>query len=686
MPHEPGHEQEVQPTPSGGAVVTVDPVQAAASRAAIDTSELDNLVPGIKQKKMLSMHDSNMLPGEEFLKQLGEDCVEGFDADLGSRAEWSQHKAQELKLFMSFLPPKTWPFEHASNVNLPFITVAVIQFQARAFDAIISNRDVVKTFFTGEEDEERSVRVGKYMNWQLLYKMQDFEEGFDKTLIQMPIMGSVFRKTYWDPIINMVKTDWVSAADFVVDYNTVSLEECTRKTHVLYFTVNDLRKRVRDGIYMREDAWDMTPGSVIAPNREIKEASDEVLGLNNPYREHDKPRTILEQHREVDLDGDGIDEAYVVTVDYETKTVFRITPREVMSQEGKIETIEYFTHYPFLPNPEGFYALGYGTLLRGLNEGGNTILNEIIDAGSLANIQGGFISKRVGAKRGAIKFKPGEFKEIDALVDDLNKAIFTFDFKGPDATLYSTLGLLFEYSKMVSSVSETMTGQLPASDTPASTVMALIEEGRKVYSAIHKRTHRAFKKELQKIYRLNSIFLDEGEYFRVLGDNRLPEGNRTQIGASDFVGSIDVVPVSDPTIASRAEQIMKAQAWMSEVQTNPVTRGNQDAQRAAFNKFAIALDVPDIGTYLKPPGPPPNIPPEEENAMMLRDEQPSVLPEQIHLQHMQIHDELVNGPFAEQMTPVGKQIRDRHHQDHVAALYLAEKGAQSAGGAEGAIQ
>ncbi len=671
-----GDDNNVVETEGGGALVTTD---QALAQAAQDTSEIDNLVPSIKgEESMESMTGSSKITGKEFLHQLGEDCVEGFQADLSSRAEWETNKAKELQLFMSYLPDKTWPFEHASNVNLPFITVAVIQYQARAFDAIVSNRDVVKTFFTGEEDEDRAVRVGKYMNWQLLYKMDNFEEGFDKTLIQQPIMGSVFRKTYWDPIKARIQSDWIGAGDFVVDYYTVDLDECPRKTHVKYFTVNDLRIRVRDGIYMKEDAWDLTPGSESAPSQEIKDAADQVMGLTRPGREHDQPRTILEQHRDVDIDGDGIAEPYVVTVDMETQRVLRITPREVLNAEGDLVTVEYFTHYPFIPNPEGFYALGYGTLLRGLNEGANTILNEVIDAGALANIQGGFVSKRVGAKRGVLTFKPGEFKEIDGLVDDLNKSIFTFDFKGPDATLYSTLGLLFEYAKMVSSVSETLTGQLPASDTPASTVVALIEEGRKVYSAIHRRNHRAFKKELKKIYRLNSIFLDKEEYFRVLGDNRMPDGPLLQVGAQDFVGNIDVIPVSDPTISSRAEQIMKAEAWMREVQSNPVVANNKKAQFQAFEKYALSLDIPDVETYLEPEGPPPNIPPEQENAMMLADEQPTVLPEQIHLQHMQIHDELVNGPFAKQMTPVGKQIRDRHHQHHVAALYLAEKGAQNA--------
>jgi hypothetical protein len=394
---------------------------------------------------------------------------------------------------------------------------------------------------------------------------------------------------------------------------------------------------------------------------------------------------FIEQHRWWDLDGDGLAEPVVITVDYESQMVVRITDRRYYDWQGNMQTLEYFTHYYLIPNPEGFYGLGFGILLSGLNEAANEIVNEVIDAGHLANMQGGFITRRSGIKRGSLLFKRGEFKEVETYVDDLKKAIYSFDFKGPNQTLYAVLGLLFEYSKLVSSVSETMTGQLPASDTPATTVMALIEEGRKVFSTIHKRIHKSFKRELHKLFRLNSIFLDEQRYFMVLGDNQQPligpDGRpvQEQIGRSDFSNNIDVIPVSDPNIVSRAEKILKAQQTYELTLSSPITGRNGDAITKAQRRLYEALEVSNIDELLLPPGPPPDISPEEENAGIIQQSPATALPHQDHQYHMATHEELVNGPFAEELTPEAKKLLQQHIQQHVAFMYLQSKQGRGGG-------
>jgi len=309
---------------------------------------------------------------------------------------------------------------------------------------------------------------------------------------------------------------------------------------------NEIRQRINAGVFL-SDGWDLGSGTQKNPSL-IKDASDEAMGISDSVDDIDKPRLILEQHRGWDIDGDGIEEPYAITIDYETGKVLRI----VSNVEGD-EEIEYFTEYTFFPNPEGGYGLGFTTLILGLNEAANTIVNEVIDAGSLANLQGGFYLGKSGLKGKDLKFSQGEYKKIDAFVDDIRKAMFTHEFKGPNQTLYAVLGLLFDFSKLVSSISETMTGQMPASDTPATTVLALIEEGRKVFSTIHKRIHRSFKKELAKLYRLNSLYLDEQKYFKVLGIKNIPDGQPVPIGRVDYASTYDIIPVSDPNITSRAE-------------------------------------------------------------------------------------------------------------------------------------
>jgi chaperonin GroES len=652
-------------------------------------TELDNLALGIEKDDDLNYlppegtthpdHDNvTYLSGPDFLTQLGQLCKREFDEDLATRGEWDRQKSRELALFTGRMPEKTEPWEGASNVCLPFITVGTIQFQARSYEALLGGKEIVKTFFVGEQ-EARAGRVAKYMNYDLLYKVPNFEEGMDKSLFQLPIMGCIFRKTYFDPIIDGNRTDYVSAADLVVDYNLDYIENAQRISQILNFSINDIRVRVAAGLYL--DKANKYEKSSWSPAQDLREAADEVMGQEHGQRSNS--RHIIEQHRFVDLDSDGIAEPYVVTFDGETGDVLRITLRTYRDAEGKEHIIDYYTKYDFLPNPEGFYGIGYGTLLFNLNETANTIINEIIDAGSLANQQGGFVSKRSGLKKGALTFKMGEYKEFDGYVDDIRKAIFTFDFKGPDQTLFATLGLLYEYSKMVSSVSETSTGQLPASDTPASTVLALIEEGRKVYSAIHKRTHRSFKKELSKLYRLNSIFLKDNTYFQALNASQLPEGPQIGISASDFTLDIGVVPVSDPSITSRSEKIIKSQEVIKGVMTNPLSTNDPQAIYYAWYKHYEALEVDNIDIVCpepQPPPPPPDLPAAEENAMFLREQEGAVaLPQQDHDIHIALHSELATGPFSVSLTPIGKQLLEHHMQEHVAFQYLASKGQLDAG-------
>lgn len=642
-------------------------------------SEDINIVPHIKSVKediYSSYYDNKkVLTGEGVLKEMGQVVVEEYKTDELSRTKWKENVMEDIKLFSSSMDKKDWPWKGASNVCLPLLTVAVLQFQARTYDALIPPKEVVKILNFGSrtyEEINKADRVQKYMNFQLLYKMEDFEEGMDKTLLQLPIEGSVFRKTYYDSVLGMNRSIYISALDFVVNYGAKDLGEETRKTHVLRMTKNDIRKRIHSDVFDEVDGmfFNFTSDESDA----LKETSDEIQGIEKPDTTEGSTRIILEQHRGWDLDGDGIEEPYVITVDLETEKVLRITDRRYIDSLGRQKVVEYFTHYTFIPNPLGFYGYGYGTLLRGLNAASNSIVNEVIDAGSLANLQGGFVSKRSGIKKGSLTFAMGEFKEIDTYIDDVRKAIYDFNFKGPNQTLYAVLGLLYEHSKLVASVSETMTGQLPASDTPATTVLALIEEGRKVFSSIQKRIHRAFKKELRKLFRLNGIFLNKLEYFKVIGDNNAPEGPSVLIGRNDFTDSLDIIPVSDPNITSRAEKIIKAQQVKQEIMSNPLTANNPEALYIVTRNLLTALDIPNVDDILKPPPPPQDIPPIEENAMMIQEKTPQALPQQDHVKHIKIHEDLLNGAFSDRVSPQTKKLVDFHDKEHLAMLYQQTMG------------
>lgn len=671
-------QQSMQMQPDGSALINLNMQEKIAERMT-ELSEVANIIDSIEattdQIFPSYYSEQTLLSGEKMLEEMGQVVAKEYEQDLESRKTWESNTADQLKLFTSFMDIKTSPWSGCSNVNLPLLTVAALQFHARAYDALLPAKGVVQVVNTGDEDIERGERVGKYMNFQLYYEIKDFEEGMDKTLLQLPIVGCVFRKTYYDEINQVVTSSYISAADFIVNYGAYNLDSTPRKTHVLYMDKNDIRKRVKEGIFIQKAwdlSWDASYLNAQVPRSAIKEMIDKTIG-EKETRTDIIPRIILEQHRLWDIDRDGIAEPVVITVDYLDKKVLRVTDRRVKNFDtGKVDTIEYFTKYSFIPNPEGFYDLGFGTLIRGLNESANSIVNEVIDAGSLANLQGGFIMKRSGMRKGNLKFKMGEFQEVDTHLDDLQKAIYSFNFRGPNQTLYAVLGLLYEYSKLVSSISETMTGQLPASDTPASTVLALIEEGRKVFSSIHKRIHRSFKHELGKIYRLNGVFLDEKKYFKALGDTRIPQGNTMQIGRYDFKGTLDVIPVSDPNITSEAEKIMKAeQALKNIIELDPQ---NGNAIFAARKRYFEALGVPNISELLQPPPPPPDLPQEEENAAMITERPATVLPNQDHLHHLDVLEDLITGAYSGQLTPTAKKLVEAHKRDHIAGHYLQTKG------------
>ncbi|MBT9165054.1 MAG: hypothetical protein DDT23_01065 [candidate division WS2 bacterium] len=672
-------EQVEQIQADGSAIVdmSMNAGELEGMKRTIELAEVVNLAIDIESRTEETIpsyyNEKTLLTGEKALVEMAQVVVDEYVEDLNSRKVWEENTADQIKFFTSFMDKKTSPWVGASNVNLPLLTVAALQFHARAYDALFPSKGVVQVVNTGDEDIERGERVGKFMNFQLYHDIKDYEEGMDKTLLQLPIIGCVFRKTFYDTIEQQVTSCYVSAADFVVNYGAYSLSKASRVTHVIYMDKNDIRKRVNDNIFVKKAwdlSWDANYLNAPIPHSPIKAAIDKAVGEKD-VRTYNLPRIILEQHRNWDINGDGIGEPVVITVDLLDKKVLRITNRTVTDETGKGQTIEYFTKYGFIPNPEGFYDLGFGTLIRGLNESANTIVNEVIDAGSLANLQGGFVAKRSGMRKGELKFKMGVYQEVDMHLDDMQKAIYSFNFKGPNQTLYAVLGLLYEYSKLVSSISETMTGQLPASDTPASTVLALIEEGRKVFSSIHKRIHRSFKQELAKIYRLNGIFLDEIKYFKALGDNKVPQGDTLVVGRLDFKGTLDVIPVSDPNITSNAEKIMKAeQALKNVIELDPQ---NSEAMYNVRKRYFEALEIPNIGELLKPPPPPPDLSQEEENAAMITEKPATVLPHQDHLHHLKVLEDLISGPYAAQLTPTAKKLVERHRLEHVAGHYLQSK-------------
>ena len=447
---------------------------------------------------------------EDTLKDMGKSVYDWYEMDENSRAEWMDKYEDYMKLATQVSSNKNFPWPDAANVKYPLLTISALQFAARAYQSLIPNNKVVKTRVIGKDLDgskaARARRVSNYMSYQLLEEMDTWEDEMDRTCLILPIIGNVFKKTYWDGT-KMVST-LVLPKDLCVDYYASSLEDANRKTHKLYYYPNEVTRQVRMGHFLDVDLPEVS--NTYEGNH--SEAEDELLGITPPSNDEDSPHEFLECHCNWDLDQDGYEEPYVITVHKDTKRVVRVAARYDQTgidtnEKGEIisiKPVEYFTNYVFINDPNsGVYGMGFGNLLGPLNEAANTLINQLIDSGTLDNLQSGFLAKGIKIPNGNSPLKPGEWRYVNTIGDDLRKGIVPLPTKQPSTVLFQLLGMMISSGQQLSSVTDLMTGENPGQNQPWSTTSEVLRQGLQVFSSIYKRIHRAMKREFKKIYRLN---------------------------------------------------------------------------------------------------------------------------------------------------------------------------------------
>lgn len=498
---------------------------------------------------------------DEQLKKIGTDVLEGFDSDLASRLRWEKDLEKWTKLALQIVEEKTYPWKGASNVKYPLLSTAAMQFNARAYPSLVpADNKVVKCRVVGADPDgqkaERARRLGLHLSYQVTEEMEDWEEDMDRLLLVLPITGTAFKKTYWDSSVQRNCSKLVYPTDLVVNYWAKSLEEAERKTEIIPLSKRRLKERQLQGIYREVDLPD--------PQIDITDQQkQDRQGFINPDSDETTPYILLEQHGFLDLDEDGYAEPYVILVEKHSKEVLRITPRYytedvMMDDKGKvvkITPVEYYTKFSFVPNPDGgFYDLGFGRLLGSINASADTLVNQLIDSGTLNNLQAGFIGKGLRIKMGESTFAPGEWKAVNATGDDIKKQIFPLPTKEPSPVLMNLLQFLLQSGKELASVAEIFVGKMPGQNTPATTTMATIEQGMKVFTAVYKRVFRALTKEYRKLYKLNYRYLNPNQYVEVIDE---------EIQQSDYAGpENDIVPAADPQATMSQEKMTKAQNLM----------------------------------------------------------------------------------------------------------------------------
>lgn len=516
---------------------------------------------------------------DDVIEVLGRKLIRQFENDSQSRKEWLDKSNEWLKLATQVVEQKSYPWPGSANVKYPLMTTAAMQFCARAYPALVPGQNLVAGQVIGIDNDgskyARSKRISSYMSWQLLNEMSDWEEEMDKLTMILPIIGMAYKKTYRCPDESKNVSCLVLPQDLVVNYWAKSVEDASRKFHVLAYTKNEIYEKEMSGEFKKITYSSNTYSTI---NKEFTKTKNMISGSVEPERDEDAPIDFIEAHCWVDLDEDGYKEPWVITLAVETCKIVRIVARftsEGVKTNGKgeitkITPIEYFTKFGFIPNPDGsMYDLGFGILLGGINESVNTLTNQLLDAGSLNNLQAGFLGKGIKVRSGNTKFSPGEWKPAEFTGDDIKKHIFALPTKEPSTVLFSLLETLVTSGKELASIAEIFVGKMPGQNTPATTTMATIEQGEKVFTAIYKRIWRSLGKEYKKLYELNRIYPSETPeiYFTI----NQPEGPQSQVVyQNDFSKDISVKPAADPNASSKASRMMRRQAEAGLIQMGTI--------------------------------------------------------------------------------------------------------------------
>lgn len=543
--------------------------------------------------------------GADLLGQIGQRVVREYEIDVQSRSDWMEKSKRAMELAMQVQQPKTNPWQDASNIIYPLLSSAALQFNARAWPAIVQGEDVVKGMVVGEDKgipvpdpqtgqqaidpqtqkplwqkdsrgleidpgykRRRGDRVGQHMSWQFTEEQPEWLPETDKLTLILPIVGCAFRKTYFDTNEARNVGALVRAEHLVINYRAKSMATAPRITEEMKLYPYEILEEESAGTYLHWE-YGMADGALDG--------------------DEDAPHDFLEQHRRLDLDEDGYPEPYIVTVNKATAKVVRIVARwdpdgvkysAVSNKIQRIEPVEYYTKYDFFPNPDGgIYGVGFGQLLNPINEAINTTLNQMFDAGTLQIMGGGFIGKGLSMQSGGLKFKLGEWKIVNALGSTVRDAIVPMVHAGPNSVMFTLLEFLVGAGKELAANAEVLTGNQSKANVPASTTMALIEQGLKIFTAIYKRFYLALKSELEKQFRLNRLYLNKQQNYR--------KGNEwLSISQEDYTEHTGVAPISDPSMVSDMQQLARAQFLMENFKEDPMVDGTE-VRRRAMDAFHI---------------------------------------------------------------------------------------------------
>ena len=559
---------EVDPTDGG---IIVDFSEASEMEASEDIAEW--------------FGDLSETLDEDDLVEISNNVLDNFEADKDSRAEWESMFERGFDLLGLKLEQGTEPFEGACTAVHPLLIESAVKFQSKASGELFPSSGPVKAQILGKSTPEKELqanRVQSFMNFQLTEQMPEYFDEFERMLFHLPLIGSAFKKLYYDATTKRPHSEFISIDQFYVSYYATDLANADRYTHVIYRSPVELAKDIRAGVYQDIDL--PTPSSNnITP---FTEKMDTILGLS-PSSDNDPQYVLLEQHCYLNIEDEDEACPYIVTIEQQSKQVLSIR-RNYKQDDLNKEKINHFVHYRFVPG-FGFYGLGLIHFLGNLTMSATAAMRSLIDAGQFANLPGGFKAKGVRMVGDNDPISPGEFKEVEATGIDLSKAIVPLPYKEPSSTLFQMLNFVAAAGQKFADSTEQVISDA-ASYGPVGTTMALLEASSKFFSAIHKRLHKSQKDEFRILARIDYDYLPNEYPYDVPYEDR-------SIFKNDFDGRIDIIPVSDPNIPSNAHRMMMANMALQMAQQSPPGMFNLEAlNRTILN----AANMPNVEEILPP--------------------------------------------------------------------------------------
>ena len=614
------------------------------------------------------------IPDRE-LSRIGSDLAGEFDANKAGRQDWEDAYTDGLELLGFNYEERTQPFRGSSGVTHPLLAEAATQFQAQAFNELLPAGGPVRTQVMGEETHakvDQAKRVRQFMNYYITNVMEDYTPDMDQMLFYLPLAGSTFKKTYYDEVMDRAVSKFVPAQNLVVPYDTSDLDTCPNISQLIRMDLNDLRKKQLAGVYLDID--------VIPAQGDITEVDSEINRIDGiEPSQIDYDCTLLECHVDLDLEGyedldengepTGIKVPYLVTISQDNGKVLSIR-RNYREDDPAKKKIAYFTHFKFLPG-FGFYGLGLIHTIGGLSRTATSALRQLIDAGTLSNLPAGFKARGLRIRDDDDPLQPGEFRDVDAPGGAIRDSLMPLPFKGPDRTLFELLGFVVQAGQRFATITDMKVGD-GNQNAAVGTTIAMLEQGSRVMSAVHKRLHYAMRQEFKILARVMSESLPQEYPYSVAGDE-------SSIMASDFDDRVDVIPVSNPNVFSQAQRIALSQTKMQLAAQAPEMHNMHEVYRDMYE----SLGVTDVDRIMKavPDDEPRPLDPAQENINALDMMELRAFAGQDHQSHIMAHLIFGATPMVGQMPQVAVALQ-KHVLEHVK-IQAEEAGMQQMQQAQG---